>query len=81
MDGIEANVERCERYAEATLASATALNPYIGYDKARRDRQGGGGLGRTLREVALEHGVDEEMLDKALDLRAMAQGNKAPARG
>ena len=29
------------RYAELTLSAATALNPYIGYDKASRDRQEG----------------------------------------
>ena len=34
VDGIEANRERCESYAELTLSAATALNPYIGYDKA-----------------------------------------------
>ena len=34
VDGIEANRERCERYAELTLSAATALNPYIGYDLA-----------------------------------------------
>ena len=33
--------------------------------------------GRTLREVAREHGVDEETLDKALDLRKIAAGSKA----
>ena len=33
VDGIEANREQCESYAELTLAAATALNPYIGYDK------------------------------------------------
>ena len=27
VDGIEANHEQCERYAEATLSAATALNP------------------------------------------------------
>ena len=43
--GIEANRETCERYAELTLSAATALNPYIGYDKARRDRQGSRELG------------------------------------
>jgi fumarate hydratase class II len=32
---------------------------------------------RTIREVALEKGVDEETLDKALDLGAMARGTKA----
>jgi fumarate hydratase class II len=34
VDGIEANREVCERYAELTLSAATALNPYIGYDAA-----------------------------------------------
>src|SRR3954451_22883184 len=34
VDGIEANLEGCERSAEGTLAVATALNPYIGYDRA-----------------------------------------------
>ena len=42
VDGIEANREQDERYAELTLSAATALNPYIGYDKASRDRQGSG---------------------------------------
>ena len=32
--GIEANRERNEQYAESTLSAATALNPFIGYDKA-----------------------------------------------
>src|SRR6478672_12173978 len=34
VDGIQANLEGCERSAESTLAAATALNPFIGYDKA-----------------------------------------------
>ena len=38
----------------------------------RRDRQGGADSGRTLREVALEKGVDEETLAKALDYASMA---------
>jgi fumarate hydratase, class II len=33
------------------------------------------GSGRSLREVAREHGVSEEILDKALDLHAMARGS------
>jgi aspartate ammonia-lyase len=32
--GITANVERCNFYAQSTVALATALNPYIGYAKA-----------------------------------------------
>ncbi len=77
VDGIEANLEGCERSAEGTLAVATALNPYIGYDKASEIVKDASASGRTLREVAREHGVDEETLDKALDLRKIAAGNAA----
>jgi fumarate hydratase class II len=77
VDGIEANLEGCERSAEGTLAVATALNPYIGYDKASEIVKDASKSGRTLREVAREHGVDEETLDKALDLRKIAAGSKA----
>ena len=34
VEGIQANRAGATRSAEATLAVATALNPYIGYDKA-----------------------------------------------
>jgi fumarate hydratase class II len=75
--GIEANREVCERNGEATLAMATALNPYIGYDRAAAIVKDAAASGRTLREVAREHGVDAATLDKALDLHAMAMGNRA----
>jgi fumarate hydratase class II len=77
VDGIEANLEGCQRSAELTLAVATALNPYIGYDKATEIVNDAAASGRTLREVALEHGVDEATLDKALDLRRIAAGSQA----
>ena len=73
VDGIEANRETCERYAELTLSAATALNPYIGYDRATEIVQEAARSGRSLREVAREAGVGEDVLDKALDYRAMAQ--------
>jgi len=73
IDGIEANREQCERYAELTLSAATALNPYIGYDKATEIVKEAASSGRPLREVAREAGVDDETLDKALDYRAMAR--------
>ena len=77
VEGIAANLEGCERSAEGTLAVATALNPFIGYDKASEIVKDASKSGRTLREVAREHGVDEETLDKALDLRKIAAGSKA----
>jgi fumarate hydratase class II len=73
VDGIEANRENAERYAELTLSAATALNPYIGYDKAAEIVKTAAATGRSLREVARDAGVDEETLDKALDYRAMAK--------
>jgi fumarate hydratase class II len=75
VDGIEANLAGCERSAESTLAAATALNPYIGYDKAAEIVKEASHSGRLLREVAYEQGVDEETYNKAMDLRKMAQGN------
>jgi fumarate hydratase class II len=70
--GIEANRETCERYAELTLSAATALNPYIGYDKATEIVQEAVRSGKSLREVARAAGVDEATLDEALDYRKMA---------
>ena len=77
VDGIEANLEGCQASAEGTLAVATALNPYIGYDKATEIVKAASASGRTLREVAREHGVDEATLDEALDLRKIAAGSSA----
>src|SRR3954447_22058649 len=70
--GIEANEEVCRQHGESTPAIATALNPYIGYDKGTEIVQEAMKTKRTIREVAREKGVDDETLDKALDLRAMA---------
>jgi fumarate hydratase class II len=74
VSGIEANRAGCTRSAESTLAVATALNPYIGYDRATLIVQEATRSGRSLREVAREQGVSEAVLDEALDLRKMALG-------
>jgi fumarate hydratase, class II len=73
VDGIEANREMCERYAELTLSAATALNPYVGYDKASEIVKEAVASGRSLRDVARDAGVSDEVLDQALDYRAMAR--------
>ncbi|MDX6518185.1 MAG: fumarate hydratase, class [Gaiellaceae bacterium] len=73
VSGIEANRENAQRYAELTLSAATALNPHIGYDKATEIVKTAAATGRSLREVAREAGVDEKVLDEALDYRAMAK--------
>jgi fumarate hydratase class II len=76
VDGLEANEEELRRHAESTPAIATALNPHIGYDRATEIVQEAVASRRTIREVAIEKGVDEGTLDRALDLRAMARGSQ-----
>ena len=73
VDGLEANVERNTFYAEQTLSSATALNPFIGYDLASEIVKEAVKSGGSLREVALAKGVSAEVLDEALDFRKMAK--------
>jgi fumarate hydratase, class II len=74
VDGVEANEENLRRHAESTPAIATALNPHIGYDLGTEIVKEAVASQRTIRDVAIEKGVDEETLHKALDLRAMARG-------
>jgi fumarate hydratase class II len=73
VEGIEANRENAEHYAELTLSAATALNPYIGYDLATEIVKEAAASGRSLREIAREKGVEDSILDEALDYRAMAK--------
>jgi fumarate hydratase class II len=74
--GLVPNEENLRRHAESTPAIATALNPYIGYDLGTEIVTEAVKSARTIREVAIEKGVDEETLDKALDLHAMARGSE-----
>ncbi|MBA3567066.1 MAG: aspartate ammonia-lyase, partial [Actinobacteria bacterium] len=73
VDGIQANRDQLERYAELTLSAATALNPHIGYDKGAEIVKEAAASGRSLRDIAREAGVDDVTLDEALDYRSMAK--------
>jgi fumarate hydratase class II len=75
VDGLEADSERMRSLVEGTLVTVTALNPVVGYDEGAAISREAAATGRTIREVAIDHGVDPGVLDKVLDLRAMARGN------
>jgi fumarate hydratase class II len=75
VDGITPNTERAHALAENTLVLVTALNPIVGYDKGAAISKEAAASGRSLREVALDHGVPADVLDKALDLHTAAHGN------
>jgi fumarate hydratase class II len=81
IDGIEPNRDGLRRSAESTLAVATALNEHIGYDKATAIVKKASESGRTLRDVALEEGVDAKLYDDVIDLHRIAQGSAAEANG
>jgi fumarate hydratase, class II len=71
--GVEPNEEMLQRHAESTLQVATALTPHIGYDTATEIVKEAANSHRTVREVARDRGVDEAVLEAALDYVKMAR--------
>ncbi len=59
---------------ERSLMQVTALVPEIGYERSAALAKKAFKDGTTLREAALEDGVDPAVLDRVLDYRRMAEG-------
>ena len=57
VSGIQADTERCRRYAEETMALVTALTPRIGYERAAALAGEAWSSGRSVREVAAAQGL------------------------
>jgi fumarate hydratase, class II len=65
---MEANPEACEAAVEKSLSMVTALNPYIGYERAAALAKEAFKTGKTIRELCREKNVlPPEQLDEALD--------------
>lgn len=74
LTGIKARRDRCENYAEASLALVTALNPHIGYLNAAAIAKESLETGKSLRELVLEKELmSEETLAEVLNLAKMSQ--------
>jgi aspartate ammonia-lyase len=72
--GLTANRERCNFYAESTIALATALNPYIGYAKAAALVKESVASGKTIVEIAREQKLlSEEQIAEILDPKNMTE--------
>jgi fumarate hydratase class II len=68
LTGMEANQPACEAAVEKSLAMATGLNPYLGYERAAALAKEAMATGKTIRELCREKKVlSEEQLDAALD--------------
>jgi fumarate hydratase class II len=73
--GIEANTETLERYAEASPAIGTALNPFIGYEAAASVIKESNRTGKSIRQVVRARKLmTDDQLDRALDVEAMTRG-------
>lgn len=63
--GIKPNEEKIKYFLDNTLMSVTALNPYIGYDKAAKIAKNAHKKGLSLKESAIELGIlTSEEFDK-----------------
>ncbi len=72
IEGVTAT-ERGPALVEQGLMLATALAPVIGYDDAAKLAKDAFKSGRTIRELALERGMDPADLDRLLDPAAMTE--------
>ncbi|WP_432564565.1 class II fumarate hydratase [Kineococcus sp. SYSU DK003] len=77
IDGLEADVETCRRFAESSPSIVTPLNRVIGYEAAAKVAKHAVATGSTVREAVVALGfvergeVSEEQLDTALDVMSM----------
>ena len=72
--GIRVDGERCLRYAEETVALATALTPRIGYDRAAVLAKEAWTSGQTVRELALAQGIlTPAEIDELLNARRLTE--------
>jgi fumarate hydratase, class II len=65
--------DRGPQLVEQGLMLATALAPVIGYDEAAKLAKEAHRSGRTIRELALERGLDPAEVDRLLDPAAMTE--------
>ncbi len=72
VEGLQAT-ERGPQLVEQGLMLATALAPVIGYDDAAKLAKEALKSGRTIRELALERGMDATELDRLLDPAGMTE--------
>ena len=76
IEGITVNREQCRWYVEHSMAMATALNPYIGYDKAAKIVKEAAQKGKTIQEIAAEQKVlPVARLNRILDPKTMIRPN------
>lgn len=68
LEGIEANIEVCEKYVNESIGIITALNPHVGYKVASRVAKEALETGIPVREIILRDKILSEVaVDQILD--------------
>lgn len=68
VNGLQVNKKRCSELLDSSVGIVTALNPYIGYQKAAELAKTALKTGESVRELIVEKGImDEKQLEKLLD--------------
>ncbi|MFT5222064.1 MAG: fumarate hydratase class II [Glaciecola sp.] len=73
LDGAEAT-DNGPAMVERSLMQVTALVPEIGYERSAALAKTAHKTGQTLREAAIDDGIDGALLDRVLDYAKMAEG-------
>src|SRR5256885_2862478 len=72
--GLTANERRCTFYAQSTVSLATALNPYIGYQKAAEIVKESVATGRSIIEIARDKNLlTEKEIEEIIDPVSMTE--------
>ncbi|MBM3358359.1 MAG: aspartate ammonia-lyase [Betaproteobacteria bacterium] len=78
--GITANRERLRAQVERSISIVTALNPYIGYERATALAQEAHATGKTIYELVLEKKLmDQSELDEILKPEMLTRPGYVPA--
>jgi aspartate ammonia-lyase len=74
VDGLTANADRCQAYAEGSTSVITVLNPHIGYLKGAEIAKEYVKSGKPLRQIVIDKGLmTAEKLDEVFDLYKMTE--------
>jgi aspartate ammonia-lyase len=74
VDGITANEDRTRELLERSTALATALSPYIGYEKTAEIAKESVATGKPIRAIVLERRlIEANELDRILSVEAMTR--------
>jgi aspartate ammonia-lyase len=74
VDGITADEERTRELLERSTALATALSPYLGYDKTAAIAKESVATGKPIRQIVLERSlIKPDELDRILSVEAMTR--------